>query len=68
MYGSRFSFGGVAFLGAATALAVGCNSTDNSTGGSSPTNASATGVWSGSDSVTGLGIAALINSGAVRQP
>jgi len=52
-------------LGIASTMLVGsnCSSDDNGSGSSgSVTNASATGVWSGSDSVTGLGITALINS------
>ncbi|HEX2791867.1 MAG TPA: hypothetical protein VHN17_15660 [Steroidobacteraceae bacterium] len=51
-------------IAASTLLIVGCNgsSLDGSDTGSTPTNASATGVWSGSDSVSGLGITALINS------
>jgi hypothetical protein len=49
---------------AVVVLAIGgCNSTmyDNSSSGGT-TNASATGIWSGSDSVSGLGITALINA------
>jgi hypothetical protein len=52
-------------LGIATTVLVGsnCSSSNNGSGSSgSVTNASATGVWSGSDSVTGLGVTALINS------
>ena len=49
--------------GAAAGLAAGCNSTDDGTGsGSSTTNASATGVWSGTDSVSGLAVTAIINA------
>jgi hypothetical protein len=48
---------------AATALLVGCNGPDTTTGSSTgTTNASAAGVWSGSDSVSGLSLVALINS------
>lgn len=48
---------------AAAALLVGCNATDTNTGSNSgTTTASAAGVWSGSDSVSGLGLAVLINS------
>jgi len=48
---------------AATVLLVGCNAPDRDTGtNTGSTNASAAGVWSGSDSVSGLGLAALINS------
>jgi large repetitive protein len=42
---------------------VGCNSSDDNSNSSSTTNASATGVWTGTDSVSGLNITALINSG-----
>ncbi|HEV8018946.1 MAG TPA: hypothetical protein VGP32_10350 [Steroidobacteraceae bacterium] len=50
---------------AGTALvAASCSSSNNGSGSSSTvTNASAVGVWSGSDSQTGLGVTALINSG-----
>jgi hypothetical protein len=48
---------------AAAALLVGCNATDTNTGSNSgTTNSPAAGVWSGSDSVSGLGLVALINS------
>ncbi|HXY97603.1 MAG TPA: hypothetical protein VEH00_11580 [Steroidobacteraceae bacterium] len=44
------------------ALSVaGCNSSSDDTSGST-TNASATGVWSGTDSVSGLSVTAFINS------
>jgi hypothetical protein len=48
----------------ATLLIAGCNgsSLDGSDTSSTPPNASAGGVWSGSDSVSGLTITALINS------
>lgn len=48
----------------ATLLIAGCNgsSLDGSDTSITPTNASATGVWSGTDSVSGLTINALINS------
>jgi hypothetical protein len=47
----------------AAAVTAGCNSsTDNGSGTSGVTNASATGVWSGTDSVSGLGVTALINA------
>src|SRR3984957_5285021 len=48
----------------ATVLIAGCNasSLDGSDTSSTATNASASGVWSGSDSVRGLTITALINS------
>jgi hypothetical protein len=61
MQASWFKFNAIIALVFAT-LVVGCNGTDSSSSGSSSTNASATGVWSGSDSVTGLTITALINS------
>jgi hypothetical protein len=47
---------------AATALLVGCNGPDTNSNTTGTTNASAAGVWSGSDSVSGLGVSALINS------
>ena len=48
---------------AATALLVGCNAPDTNTGSDTgTTSASAMGVWSGSDSVSGLGLTALITS------
>jgi len=44
--------------------AASCNSSNNGTGGSgSVSNSSATGVWSGSDSISGLGVTAVIDSG-----
>jgi len=50
--------------GAALLLACGCTSSDDgSSGGSSTTNASPTGIWSGTDSVTGLAVAGYIDSG-----
>ena len=62
MQASWFKFNAIIALVFAT-LVVGCNGTDSSSSsGSSSTNASATGVWSGSDSVSGLGVTALINS------
>jgi hypothetical protein len=53
----------IRLIGATAALCAlaACNSTDDS-GSTVTTNASATGVWSGSDSVSGLGFTALINS------
>ncbi|MDE2137115.1 MAG: hypothetical protein KGJ68_06730 [Gammaproteobacteria bacterium] len=48
-------------LGAALALG-GCTGTDVNTGGTNPTNASATGIWSGTDSVTGLSVIGYVNS------
>ena len=51
-------------IAVATVLIAGCDasSLDGSDTSSTPTNASATGVWSGTDSVSGLTITALINS------
>jgi len=51
-------------LGIAAALAVGCNATDNGSGSNSTgtTNASAAGVWSGTDASTGLTVTAIINA------
>ena len=51
-------------LGITAALSAGCNSTDTGpgSGSSSPTNASATGVWSGSDATSGLTVTAIINA------
>ena len=45
----------------AALLATGCNSMTDDT--ANTTTQSATGVWSGTDSVTGLGVTAIINSG-----
>lgn len=47
---------------AAAVLALGACNTSLDDNNSSSTTASATGVWSGSDSVTGLGVTAIINS------
>jgi hypothetical protein len=54
----------VAIIGtAAAALMVpACNGIGSDTSTTTTTNASATGIWSGSDSVSGLGVTALINS------
>ena len=52
-------------IGVASTVLAGstCSSSNNGTGGGgTATNASATGIWSGSDSVSGLGVTALINS------
>jgi hypothetical protein len=47
----------------ATLILIGCNSgTDSGTSTTTPTNASATGVWSGTDSVSNLAVTAFINS------
>jgi hypothetical protein len=52
----------VAALGAALALG-GCTGTDGSTSGTTTTtNASATGIWGGTDSVTGLTVIGYVNS------
>ena len=52
----------VTALAAAASLALAaCNSTSDD--GSNSTTQSATGIWSGSDSVTGMSVTALINSG-----
>ena len=51
-----------AALGAALALG-GCTGTDGGTGSTTPpTNASATGIWSGTDSVTGFSVIGYVNS------
>jgi len=48
---------------AAVLVLVGCNSTtDSNNGGGGTTDASPTGVWSGTDSVTGLAVSALIDA------
>jgi hypothetical protein len=54
----------IGILGAAAgALALpACNGSDDTSGSSSTTNESATGVWTGTDSVSGLAITALINA------
>jgi hypothetical protein len=51
-------------LGIAAVLAVGCNSSDYGSGSNSTgtTNASAAGVWSGSDARSGLTVTAIINA------
>ena len=57
------TFIAVVALGSVVALFAGCNTDlDNNSSGTS-TDQSATGVWSGSDSVSGLGVTAIINSG-----
>jgi hypothetical protein len=56
------TFTAVVGLGSLVALFAGCN-TDLDNNSSSTTDQSATGVWSGSDSVSGLGVTAIINSG-----
>lgn len=62
MYARGISF--IAILGAVVAAlsAPGCNSSSDDTSAGPTTNASATGVWSGSDSVSGLSVTAFINS------
>ena len=54
------TFGTIGLAGAL--LMSACNSTTDNNSGTSTSNASATGVWSGSDSVSGLGVSALINA------
>jgi hypothetical protein len=52
-------------LGATATLALvfsGCNGSSDSGGSSGSTDQSATGLWSGTDSVTGLAITAFVNS------
>ena len=59
---STTTFTAVVGLGSLMALFAGCNTDlNNSSGGT--TDQSATGIWSGSDSVSGLGVTAIINSG-----
>ena len=53
---------GIISLAAALSGLASCNSTTDSGSGNDTTTASATGVWGGSDSVSGLGVTALINS------
>jgi hypothetical protein len=53
----------IAGLAAAAFAAGGCNSPTDNSNGTGTTAASATGVWSGTDSVTGLAVTALIDSG-----
>lgn len=53
---------GVTAVAGAGLIAASCNGSVSTTSGDSPANASATGVWSGKDSVSGLGMTALINS------
>jgi fibronectin-binding autotransporter adhesin len=61
MYASWFGMiGPIGLTG--VLLLGGCNSTTDNGSGSGTSNASATGVWSGSDSVSGLGVTALINA------
>jgi len=45
-----------------TLMLFACNGTSDNDNGGSTINASATGIWSGSDSVSGLGITAFIDS------
>ena len=56
------TFTAVVGLGSLMALFAGCNTDLNNSSGST-TDQSATGIWSGSDSVSGLGVTAIINSG-----
>jgi hypothetical protein len=43
-------------------LLAGCTGSDSDTGTSTTTNQSAVGIWSGTDSVTGLAVTAIVNS------
>src|ERR1700722_8690824 len=43
-------------------LLAGCTGSDSDTGTSTTTNQSAVGFWSGTDSVTGLAVTAIVNS------
>jgi len=62
MQASWLRFNGITAL-ATAALVIGCNATDTGSGSSATTtDAAATGVWSGTDSVSGLAVTALINS------
>jgi hypothetical protein len=56
------TFAAVVGLGSLMALFAGCNTDLNNSSGSTRYQ-SATGIWSGSDSVSGLGVTAIINSG-----
>ena len=53
---------GVCGVVTAALLLSSCNSSGLDSGGSSSTDQSATGVWSGTDSVSGFSVSALINS------
>jgi len=57
------TFTAVVGLSSVMALFAGCNTDLDNNSGSTSTDQSATGVWSGSDSVSGLGVTAIINSG-----
>lgn len=56
----RLKVSGCVGTAVAALLATGCNSMTDDT--ANTTTQSATGVWSGTDSVTGLGVTAIINS------
>jgi hypothetical protein len=62
MAASRIRLIGIAGAAGAALMLPACNGSSDSGSSSTTTNASATGVWSGTDSVSGLGITALINS------
>lgn len=49
-------------IGVAALLLGGCNSSDDGGSGSNPTTQSASGVWSGTDSVSGDTVVAIINA------
>jgi hypothetical protein len=52
----------------ATLILIGCNSgSDSGTSATTTTNASATGVWSGTDSVSNLAVTAFINSAGLAE-
>ncbi len=52
-------------LSGALLMGSNCSSSNDSTSGSTTTNASATGLWSGIDSVSGLGITGMVNAAGV---
>lgn len=59
----RSDLSGVLSTALAALVLVSCNSpTDTNGSGTGPTDASATGVWNGTDSVTGLAVTAFIDS------
>jgi hypothetical protein len=57
-----FKFVGVVGAAVVAALQSGCNSSSTNDNNSNPTDQSATGVWTGTDSVSGQSVTALINS------
>jgi hypothetical protein len=58
---SRIRLIGICGIAGAALLLPACNASDDS-GSSTTTTASATGIWSGTDSVSGLGVTAFINA------